>query len=51
MIGVLICGIAHVIMIGGAAPSVLQAGKGMAPFLISFFMLAFGAGIEQLNPY
>lgn len=49
MIGVLICGIAHVIMIGGAAPSVLQAGKGMAPFLISFFMLAFGAGMFKPN--
>ena len=44
MIGVLVCGVAHVIMIGGAAPSVLQAGKGMAPFMISYFMLAFGAG-------
>ncbi|MCJ1395136.1 hypothetical protein MMC18_008017 [Xylographa bjoerkii] len=49
MIGVLICGVAHLIMIGGAAPSVLQAGKGMAPFLISFFMLAFGAGMFKPN--
>lgn len=44
MIGVLLCGVAHVIMIAGAAPSVLQAGHGVAPFLISFFLLAFGAG-------
>ena len=44
MIGVIVCGVAHVIMIGGAAPSVLQAGEGMAPFLISFFLLAFGVG-------
>ena len=44
MIGVLVCGVAHVILIGGAAPSVLRAGNGIAPFLISFFMLAFGAG-------
>ncbi|MCJ1386880.1 hypothetical protein MMC17_010008 [Xylographa soralifera] len=49
MIGVLICGVAHIIMIAGAAPSVLQAGKGMAPFLISFFMLAFGAGMFKPN--
>ncbi|MCJ1399380.1 hypothetical protein MMC11_002582 [Xylographa trunciseda] len=44
MIGVLFCGVAHVILIGGAAPSALQGGKGIAPFPISFFMLAFGAG-------
>lgn len=44
MIGVLICGVAHIILVGGAAPSVLQAGNGLAPFLIGFFMLAFGAG-------
>ncbi|CAD6574889.1 MAG: hypothetical protein ASARMPRED_006965 [Alectoria sarmentosa] len=49
MIGVLVCGVAHVIMIGGAAPSVLQAGKGMAPFMISYFMLAFGAGMFKPN--
>ena len=51
MIGVLICGVAHVIMIGGAAPAVLQAGKGMAPFLISFFLLAFGAGTRHIPLY
>lgn len=43
-IGVLICGVAHIIMIFGALPSVLQAGNGLAPFLVSFFILAFGAG-------
>jgi len=32
-------------MIGGAAPSVLQAGKGVAPFVLSLFILAIGAGI------
>lgn len=42
--GVLACGVAHVIMIGGAAPSVLQAGNGIAPFMLSFFLLAIGAG-------
>ncbi|KAI0843638.1 PTR2-domain-containing protein [Hypoxylon sp. FL0890] len=47
--GVLIGGVAHVIMIGGAAPALLQAGKGVAPFLISFFLLAFGAGIFKPN--
>jgi dipeptide/tripeptide permease len=43
-IGVLICGIAHVIIIFGALPTVLQAGHGIAPFMISYFILAFGAG-------
>ncbi|CAK7232385.1 peptide transporter ptr2 [Sporothrix curviconia] len=47
--GVLIGGIAHIIMIGGAAPAVLQAGKGVAPFLISFLLLAIGAGLFKPN--
>ncbi|KAM0794956.1 POT family-domain-containing protein [Usnea florida] len=49
IIGVIVCGVAHVILIGGAVPSVLQAGKGMAPFMIGFFLLAFGAGIFKPN--
>ncbi|KAI0206825.1 POT family protein [Astrocystis sublimbata] len=47
--GVLIGGLAHVIMIGGAAPALLRAGKGVAPFLLSFFLLAIGAGIFKPN--
>lgn len=47
--GVFIGGVAHVIMIGGAAPAVLQAGKGVAPFLISFILLAIGAGLFKPN--
>ncbi|KAI1090078.1 POT family protein [Rostrohypoxylon terebratum] len=47
--GVIIGGVAHVIMVGGAAPALLQAGKGVAPFMISFFLLAFGAGIFKPN--
>lgn len=43
LIGVLICGISHIIMICGAIPSVLQAGHGIAPFMISLFLLAIGA--------
>ncbi|CAN8099870.1 unnamed protein product [Discula destructiva] len=49
MYGVIICAIAHIIMVGGAAPTLLQAGKGVAPFLISLFMLAIGAGIFKPN--
>lgn len=47
--GVLIGGVAHVILIGGAAPAVLKAGNGVAPFVISFFLLAIGAGIFKPN--
>lgn len=54
-LGVLICGIAHVILVIGAIPSVLQAGDGhsLPPFLIGFFFLAFGAGIpfHKLHAY
>ncbi|KAJ4420526.1 peptide transporter ptr2 [Gnomoniopsis sp. IMI 355080] len=49
MLGAGIGAIAHVIMTGGAAPSVLQGGNGIAPFMISFFMLAIGAGIFKPN--
>ncbi|KAF2434848.1 PTR2-domain-containing protein [Tothia fuscella] len=49
LLGVLICGIAHIIQVVGALPSVLQAGHGLAPFLISLFILAIGAGIFKPN--
>lgn len=42
--GVAVCGIAHVIMVGSAAPALLQAGKAVAPFMISVYMLGVGAG-------
>jgi dipeptide/tripeptide permease len=46
-IGVFICGVAHVVIIIGAIPSVLQGPNAIAPFMISFFILAFGAGMQQ----
>ncbi|KAI8668624.1 hypothetical protein NCS57_00674100 [Fusarium keratoplasticum] len=49
MYGVIIGGFAHVILVGGAAPSVLKAGNGLAPFMISFFLLAIGAGLFKPN--
>ena len=49
LVGVIIGGVAHVIMIGGAAPAILQAGNGVAPFIISLLMLAVGAGIFKPN--
>ena len=51
-IGVAICGVAHIIMVLGAMPVVLKAGHGMAPFVVSLMILAFGAGkfgLCQLN--
>jgi dipeptide/tripeptide permease len=42
--GVLICGVAHVLMVGAAAPALLQAHKAVAPFMISVYVLALGAG-------
>lgn len=48
-LGVSICAVSHVIMVGGAAPALLQAGKGVAPFMISLFLLAIGAGIFKPN--
>lgn len=48
-LGVLICGVSHVIMIIGAIPKVLQGGNGIAPFLISLFLLAIGAGLFKPN--
>ncbi|KAF2404766.1 putative MFS peptide transporter [Trichodelitschia bisporula] len=49
LIGVLICGVAHIIQIFGALPSVLQKGHGLPPFIISLFILAIGAGIFKPN--
>ena len=48
-LGVIVCGVSHIIMVCGAIPSVLRAGKGIAPFMVSFFILAFGAGIFKPN--
>ena len=49
VLGVTIGAFSHVIMVGGAAPALLQAGKGVAPFLVSYFILAIGAGIFKPN--
>lgn len=49
LLGVLICGVAHIILIIGAIPSVLVAGNGLAPFMIQLFLLAIGAGIFKPN--
>ncbi|KAJ5151106.1 uncharacterized protein N7482_010358 [Penicillium canariense] len=50
-VGVFICGVAHIIQIFGAIPSVLQKGKANAapPFVIGLLLLSFGAGIFKPN--
>ncbi|KAJ5787871.1 hypothetical protein N7457_002861 [Penicillium paradoxum] len=51
MVGVVICGIAHVIQIIGAIPAILQKGPPNAapPFIIGLLVLAVGAGIFKPN--
>ncbi|KAI8956142.1 hypothetical protein F4801DRAFT_595435 [Xylaria longipes] len=46
--GVAICGVAHIIMIISALPSVLQSGKAFGPFAFSLYLLAIGAA--QFKP-
>jgi dipeptide/tripeptide permease len=50
-IGVVVCGVAHIVQIIGAIPSVLQKGTAHAapPFIIGLLLLAFGAGIFKPN--
>jgi dipeptide/tripeptide permease len=50
-VGVAICGIAHIIQIIGAIPSVLQKGPAHAapPFILGLLLLAIGAGIFKPN--
>jgi len=42
--GVAICGIAHALMIASGAPTLLANGSAVAPYLISLYVLAVGAG-------
>lgn len=48
-IGVFVGGLGHIILTVGAIPSVLQAGNGMAPFIIGLLVLALGAGLFKSN--
>ncbi|EHK96079.1 putative Peptide transporter PTR2 [Glarea lozoyensis 74030] len=48
-IGVAICGVAHIIMVISAIPSVIQAGKAIGPFALSLYMLAIGAALFKAN--
>jgi len=42
--GVWVCGIAHVLMIASGSKSLLESGNAAAPFMISLYILAIGAG-------
>jgi hypothetical protein len=48
-IGVAVCGLAHVILVIGALPYVLQAGHGMVPFVVGILILACGAGKKDIS--
>lgn len=48
-IGVAICGVAHIIMVISAIPSVIQSGKAIGPFALSLYMLAIGAALFKPN--
>ncbi|KAA8652671.1 putative MFS peptide transporter [Aspergillus tanneri] len=50
-VGVLICGVSHIIQIIGALPVVLHKGTAHSapPFIISLLLLALGAGIFKPN--
>ncbi|KAL3489399.1 POT family-domain-containing protein [Aspergillus germanicus] len=47
--GVLVFGIAHVLMVGSAAPSLLANGNAKAPYFISLYMLSVGAAMFKPN--
>jgi dipeptide/tripeptide permease len=49
-IGIAVFGIAHVLMIGSAAPSLLANGNAKAPFFISLYMLSVGCGKQRPGP-
>ncbi|KAH8676572.1 major facilitator superfamily domain-containing protein [Tricladium varicosporioides] len=43
--GVIVCGIAHVLMVSAGAPDLLANGNAKIPFLISVYVLAVGAAM------
>lgn len=48
--GVIVCGVAHVLMIAAGAPALLADGNAKAPYFISLYMLAVGAGKQVPVP-
>ncbi|KAB5579903.1 H+/oligopeptide symporter [Coniochaeta sp. 2T2.1] len=48
-IGIVVFGLAHVLMVGSAAPSLLANGNAKIPFFISLYMLSLGTGMFKPN--
>jgi len=48
--GVAVCGLAHILMIAAGAPGLLANGTAAAPYMISLYVLAIGAGKEFISP-
>ena len=48
--GILVFGIAHVLMVGSTAPSLLASGGAKIPYFISVYILSIGTG-TKLPPY
>lgn len=49
--GILVFGIAHVLLLGSAAPSLLASGAATAPYFISLYMLSIGSGKQLLSTF
>ncbi len=43
--GVAVCGISHVLMVGSGARDLLASGNAKIPYFISLYILAVGAGM------
>jgi dipeptide/tripeptide permease len=48
--GVLVFGIAHVLMVGATAPSLLSNGNAKFPYFLSVYILSAGTG-NMTSPY
>lgn len=50
--GILVFGVAHVLLVGAAAPSLLANGGATVPYFISLYMLTIGSGKKfLLSPF
>ncbi|KAK0710765.1 POT family-domain-containing protein [Lasiosphaeris hirsuta] len=47
--GIAVCGIAHILMVAAGAKDLLANGNAKAPYFISVYMLAVGAGMFKPN--
>lgn len=42
--GVMVCGVAHILIIAGGAPALIDNGTAKIPFFIGVYILSIGAG-------